>query len=107
MMDTKLDGLRAELKGDVAGLRDELKGDVVNLRVELKGDIAGLHQAFHETRLLIENDVLPRLNTIEACYTSTYHGYVAELDKMEALQKDVELLKKTSEKHSRQLQQLA
>jgi len=53
-IDTKIDGLRTELKGDIAkvdtkidGLRTELKGDIAGLRTELKGAIAE-HRA--ETR---------------------------------------------------------
>ena len=29
------------------------------------------------TRILIENDILPRLQNIEACYTSTYRRSVS------------------------------
>jgi len=43
-LDMKVDGLRTELKGDIAGLRTELKGDIAGLRTELKGDIAGLRK---------------------------------------------------------------
>ena len=41
-LDMKVDGLRTELKGDIAGLRTELTGDIAGLRKELKGDIARL-----------------------------------------------------------------
>ncbi|MHB1763893.1 MAG: hypothetical protein ACYCPR_12290 [Thermoplasmataceae archaeon] len=48
-LDTKMDGLRTELKGDISGLRTELKGDISGLdtkmdglRTELKGDISEL-----------------------------------------------------------------
>lgn len=31
---------------------------------------------------LLENNVIPRLNTLEACYTSTYDRYKDNADKM-------------------------
>ena len=36
--------LRSELKADIAGLRDDLKADIAEIREELKGDIAGLRE---------------------------------------------------------------
>ncbi len=43
---------------------------------------------------LLENNVIPRLNTIESCYTGTYNRYKDHADKMEAAFADIELLKK-------------
>ena len=43
---------------------------------------------------LLENNVLPRLNTIENCYTETYNHYKDKVDQMQAVFDDVDLLKK-------------
>lgn len=56
---------------------------------------------------LLENNIIPRLNTIEACYTSTYNRYKNDADRMEAAIEDVELLKETVAEHSERLQKLA
>ncbi|MCM1427916.1 MAG: hypothetical protein NC118_15055, partial [Eubacterium sp.] len=53
---------------------------------------------------LLENNVIPRLNTIESCYTDTYNRYKDYTDKMEAAFTDIELLKKVVSEHSEKLQ---
>lgn len=65
------------------------------------------NQEIHEVKLLIENDVLPRISNIEACYTSTYRRYAAGVEEMTALKADVEILKKVVTEHSEKLQRLA
>ena len=57
--------------------------------------------------LTLENDIRPRLNTIESCYTDTYNRYKNYADKMEAAFADIEILKKVVVEHSEKLQKLA
>ena len=59
------------------------------------------------TKMLLENDVLPRLQNIESCYTSTYRRYTSGIEEMRALKADVEIIKKVVADHSEQLKQLA
>lgn len=56
---------------------------------------------------LLENNVIPRLNTIESCYTGTYNRYKDHADKMEAAFADIELLKKVVTEHSEKLQKIS
>lgn len=56
---------------------------------------------------LLENNVIPRLNTIESCYTDTYNRYKDYADKMEAAFADIELLKKVVSEHSEKLQKIS
>ena len=56
---------------------------------------------------LLENNVIPRLNTIESCYTETYNRYKDYADKIEAVFADVELLKKVVSEHSEKLQKIS
>lgn len=65
------------------------------------------NQEIHEVKLLLENDVLPRIGNIEACYTSTFRRYAASVEQMSSLQTDVEILKKVVTEHSEKLQRLA
>ena len=55
------------------------------------------------TRLLLENDILPKLQNIESCYTDTYRGYVIGVEQLEAIQADVEILKRVVSEHSKKL----
>ena len=56
---------------------------------------------------LLENNVIPRLNTIESCYTDTYNRYKYYAEKMEAAFADIEIMKKVIAEHSEKLQKLA
>lgn len=56
---------------------------------------------------LLENNVLPRLNTIETCYTDTFIRYKDGADKMQAIQDDVALLKKVVSEHSAKMQMIS
>ena len=56
---------------------------------------------------LLENNVIPRLNTIESCYTDTYNRYKDYADKMDAAFADIELLKKVVTEHSEKLQKIS
>ena len=52
------------------------------------------------TKMLLENDVLPRLQNIESCYTSTYRRYASGIEEMKALKADMEIIKKVVADHS-------
>lgn len=56
---------------------------------------------------LLENNVIPRLNTIESCYTDTYNRYKDYADKMESAFADIDLLKKVVSEHSEKLQKIS
>ncbi|MBD5528645.1 MAG: hypothetical protein HDR02_09615 [Lachnospiraceae bacterium] len=56
---------------------------------------------------LLENNVIPRLNTIESCYTDTYNRYKDYAERMEAAFADIEIMKKVIAEHSEKLQKLA
>ena len=57
--------------------------------------------------LTLENVILPRLNTIESCYTDIYNRYKDYADKMDAAFADIELLKKVVAEHSEKLQKIS
>ena len=54
-----------------------------------------------------ENDILPRLQNIEACYTSTYKRYQTGAEQIEAIQTDIEIIKKVVAEHSEKLQKIS
>ncbi len=65
------------VKEDVQGLKNEMqimRGDVQGLKTEMqavKEDVHGLKTEMHHMNLYQENVIMPRLNTIESCYTDT------------------------------------
>ena len=117
MLDRKLDArlkpiehelkvLKAEvkdLKGEVKGLKAEVDG--LKAKVDgLKAEVDTLKTEIHQIKLFQENIIMPRLNDIEACYTSTYQRYKDHADRMEQTYEDVALLKKVVAGHSEMLQ---
>ena len=57
--------------------------------------------------LTLENDIRPRLNTIESCYTETYNRYKDYADKMEAAFEDIEILKKVVSEHRKKKKKIS
>ncbi|MCD8019359.1 MAG: hypothetical protein LUF92_07180 [Clostridiales bacterium] len=53
---------------------------------------------------LLENDILPRLQNTEACYTSTYRRYSNSTTQIDAMQSDIDITTKLVAKHSEILQ---
>lgn len=57
--------------------------------------------------LLLENDIVPRLQNIESCYTSTYGRYSSGISELEALKANMDIIEKVITEHSIELQKLA
>ena len=75
--------------------------NIVQLQVDtVRNDI-------RDIKILLENDIEPRVQNIEACYTSTYRRYAGGINQLEAIQSDVDILKKVVAEHSEKLQRLA
>lgn len=73
----------------------------------VQAQIEPLRKDINDTKLLLENDVLPRLQNIESCYTSTYRRYASGIEQIEAIQSDVQILKKVVAEHSEKLQKIS
>lgn len=54
-----------------------------------------------------ENDILPRLQNIEACYTSTFKRYQTGVEQIEGMQTDIDAMKKVIAEHSEKLQKIS
>ena len=106
MMDKKL---AAGLK-PVESKLDRMENRLDRMDNELqsvKNDVQSVKCDVQSVKLFQENVILPRLNTIESCYTDTYERYKTYVDKMDNVFMDVDLLKKVVTEHSEALQRLA
>ena len=54
-----------------------------------------------------ENEILPRLQNIESCYTSTYNRYQTGTEQIDAIQSDIEVIKSVVREHSEKLQKIS
>lgn len=94
------------LKNDVQTLKCEMQEVKTEMHV-MKTEMQAIKTDLCQVKLYQENILEPRLNTIEACYTSTYDRYKRDAERMETAFSDIEILKRTVENHSIQLQRLA
>ena len=51
----------------------------------------------------LENNVIPRLSTIEGCYLDTYKRYIEKTDQIDRIDLDISVLKQVVAGHSEQL----
>lgn len=58
-------------------------------------------------KLQNENIIIPRLQHIESCYTSTYDRYKNSVEGYEAMQADIQLLKSVVQEHSEKLKMIS
>ncbi len=76
-------------------------------RVEgLANQVESLEGRTKTLELAMENKVLPRLETIESCYTSTYHRYKDTVEEYGAMKQDITIIKKVVTEHSERLQKI-
>lgn len=103
MLDTKL-------KAEIQTLKAELHEEIQTLRTEVqavKTGLRALKEEVHSIKAYQQDVIMPRLNTIEECYTGTYRRYARYVEKMESVFQDVEVLKVVVAEHSEKLKKLA
>ena len=102
--------LDVKLKAEIQPIKNEiqnLKGEIQAVKTEIQAVRADLQTQILQMKLFQENVMMPRLNTIEACYLSTYNRYKDSVEGYDALQADNALMKSIIMEHSDKLQKLA
>ena len=102
-----------DLKTDVGGLKadvQDLKMDVGDLKTDvgsLKADVCGLKGEMRYIRVVqLENNVIPRLSTIESCYLDTSRRYMDRTEQIDNMTANIEVLKSVVSEHSRKLEKI-
>ena len=93
------------IKEDISGMKGdirELKGDVQGL----KSDVQRLENRVKKIEMTQENEIIPRLSTIESCYISTYDRYRDSVEEHETMKQDLGIVKKVVAEHSEILQKI-
>lgn len=102
--------LDVKLKAEVQPIKNEmqtLKSEIQSVKAEIQSVKTELQAEIHQIKLFQENVLLPRLDTIESCYLSTFDRYKDSVEGYEALRADNEVMKKVIMEHSEKLQKLA
>lgn len=93
------------VKEDLQAVKDKVQTVEHDLQA-VKNEVQTVKDDVRHMKLYQENIIMPRLNTIESCYTDTYSRYRNYSDKMESAFEDMELLKKVVSEHSMKRQAL-
>lgn len=81
--------------------------DLLAISQLLDAKLKPIKDDVRDINLTLENDVLPRLQNIESCYTTTYKRYQSGINQIESMQADIDVIKKVLSEHSEKLQKLA
>lgn len=69
--------------------------------------LKSVNDRLKKIELTQENEILPRLQNIESCYTSTYKRYQTGIEQIEAMQADIDVIKSVIREHSEKLQKIS
>ena len=94
MMDKKLEPLQKDIS--------KLQDNVSDIKVEMRE----IDTRIKRIEITQENEILPRLQNIEACYTSTYERYAEGADQIQNTMQDMTLIKKVVTEHSAKLKRI-
>ena len=64
--------------------------DLLSISKIVKAQIEPVERRAQNMELLLENDIIPRLQNIESCYTSTFRRCADRTERLEAIQSDVD-----------------
>ena len=109
MLDEKIKPLKEQmirLEDRMGGLEARM-GSLETRMSQVETGLISVRERQTKVELLLENEVMPRLQNIEACYTGTYDRYATEITKIEAMEQDIDILKKVVKEHSEKLVQIA
>ena len=108
---SEIHAVKSELQAEIQAVKGELRAEIYAVKGELQAEIQAvkgeLQAEIHQIKLFQENIIMPQLNTIQACYTSTYDRYKDSVEGYEALKADNEVMKKVIMEHSDKLKKLA
>lgn len=86
---------------------NELLLEISKMLDPIRKDINEIKSRVKKIELSQENNVIPRLNTIESCYTSTFDKYKDSVEDYEAIKQDISIMKKVITEHSEKLQRIS
>ena len=114
-LENRFDGLEnrfGDLENRFDGLEDRFDSlsdtvsDLSDSFDNLSGRFDGLDNRVKNIELTLENDVVPRLSHIEQCYIDTYERYQDGINKLDDMQRDIEVIKLTVTDHSEELNKI-
>ena len=105
-IDAGLSKLDSKIDAVATKLDSKIDDNTSRLEALIETKTSKLEMQIRHSDILIENEVIPRLQTLEECYTSTYKRYKDGILQVEGVVEDVDLLKEVVQKHSVRLNSL-
>ena len=114
LMDKKLHPLEAKIEHVEDSLHNKidlveqaLTSEIVKLDNKIDAVDKNLQNQITRINLFNENVVMPRLQTIESCYLSTYERYKDRNEQIDQLQLDISVIKRVVIDHGEQLRKIS
>ena len=101
------------LKEDVSGLQEEvgnIKEDISTLQKNvgsLTSRMDSLEKEVRRNSILLENEVLPRVRTIEKMYVDSSKIYMEKAAQIDSMQDDIDIMKVVIQEHSEKLEKIS
>ncbi len=102
-METRMEGMETRMESMETRM-ESMETRVGNIEEKI---LPQMQRDIRKNQIILENDVLPRLQTIENCYTTTYRRYVNGSEQIETMQMDINVLKDVVAEHSEQLRKIS
>ena len=99
----KIDAVEARLNAKIDAVEARLNARIDALDAKIDAVNENLSVKINNINLLLENDVVPRMNEIESCYLSTFDRYKQNNEKFEAMQLDIRVIKDVVLEHAERL----
>ncbi len=99
LLDTKLDARLKLIERDIKSIRDE--------QILMRDEQRGLWDEQTRIRLIIENDVVRAVYILTENYLSAAKRYENAADKINAMQTDIDIMKKVISDHSKKLKKIS
>ena len=81
--------------------------DLLAISQLLDSKLTPLKEDIKLINLTLENEISPRLQTIESCYTDTFKRYQSGIAQIEAMQADIDIMKSVIREHSDMLRKIS
>ena len=99
---TQIDKMWEDIREMQSDIKD-VHGDIEDIQGHIKTNV---DPAIRRIQLTLENDITPRMKTIESCYTDTFDRYVVSIGEIEGMKTDIEIMKRLLKEHQEKLQSM-
>ena len=105
-----MSAMESRLRGEMNDMESRLMAEIVDLKVDvasLKVDVQAAKDDIKDLKLALEHEIRPQIKLLAENYMPAAQRYMEAGREMERMKTDIDVLKLTVTKHSKQLAELA